>query len=144
MALRQSLVGLTRRFGLVSLAPFQSIRTIATTPARTAAKPNEEQEDTMMPSMMAPPMQLSKDLSTSLEPYAGRSLAITGNPSGAYRRLNAILNQNNVKRELRANTNYEKPNVARRRINIQRNRKLFGAMIRKKVALIMQMKQRGM
>ncbi|KAL0093394.1 hypothetical protein F4703DRAFT_1269889 [Phycomyces blakesleeanus] len=125
-------------------APFQSIRTITTTPTRAVTQSNEPQEDNILPSTMAPPMQLSKDLSTSLEPYSGRSLAISGNPSGAYRRLNAILNQNNVKRELRANTNYEKPNVARRRINIQRNRKLFGAMIRKKVALIMQMKQRGM
>ncbi|CAO3703190.1 unnamed protein product [Rhizopus stolonifer] len=66
------------------------------------------------------------------------------NPNVAYRRLSGILAQNKVRKELRANVRYEKPNVTRRRKDIERNRKLFGAMVSKKVALIMQMKQRGM
>ncbi|KAI7863595.1 hypothetical protein BDF14DRAFT_1745383 [Spinellus fusiger] len=102
----------------------------------------EEKPDIVMPSTLAAHLNVPKDLSTSLEAYSGRSIGIVGNPSAAYRRLNSILNQNNVRRELRANTNYEKPNQTRRRARIESNRKLFAAMIRKKVALIMQMKQR--
>ncbi|KAI7903470.1 uncharacterized protein BX663DRAFT_485624 [Cokeromyces recurvatus] len=75
--------------------------------------------------------------------YSGRSIGPVSNPIIAYKRLGSILHQNNVRKELRANRYYEKPNVARRRKNIERNRKLFGAMVGKKVALIMQMKNRG-
>ncbi|KAI8070035.1 hypothetical protein BC940DRAFT_332032 [Gongronella butleri] len=97
----------------------------------------------VVPRMLASKFE-TKELSTSLEPYTGRSIGNVSNVNAAYRRLNSILAQNNVRRELRANMYYEKPNVARRRKDIERNRKLFGAMVRKKVALIMQMKQRGM
>ncbi|KAI9304239.1 hypothetical protein BJ944DRAFT_203039 [Cunninghamella echinulata] len=97
-----------------------------------------------LPTILANTLNEPKEITTSLEPYAGRSISNVSNVNAAYRRLNTILIQNNVRRELRANLYYEKPNVARRRKNIERNRKLFGAMIRKKVALIMQMKQRGM
>lgn len=40
------------------------------------------------------------------------------------------------------NLRYEKPTARRRREKIESNRKLFGAMVKKKVALIMQMKFR--
>ncbi|CAM0137990.1 hypothetical protein VKS41_001210 [Umbelopsis sp. WA50703] len=80
----------------------------------------------------------------SLAPYTGRTLNVFHNVNATYRRLGSILAQNNVRRELKANEYYEKPNVARRRQKIQQNKKLFGALVRKKVALIMQMKQRGM
>jgi len=86
----------------------------------------------------------SKNQQPSLAPYTGRSLNVFHNVNSTYRRLNSILAQNNVRRELRANDYYEKPNVARRRKKIEQNKKLFGALVRKKVALIMQMKQRGM
>lgn len=95
-----------------------------------------------LPSILANSFHEPKEITTSLEPYAGRSISNVSNVNAAYRRLNTILIQNNVRREIRANLRYEKPNVERRRKNIERNRKLFGAMIRKKVALIMQMKQR--
>ncbi|CAO3651560.1 unnamed protein product [Cunninghamella echinulata] len=97
-----------------------------------------------LPTILANTLNEPKEITTSLEPYAGQFISNVSNVNAAYRRLNTILIQNNVRRELRANLYYEKPNVARRRKNIERNRKLFGAMIRKKVALIMQMKQRGM
>ncbi|CAO3651803.1 unnamed protein product [Cunninghamella blakesleeana] len=97
-----------------------------------------------LPSILTNPLQEPKEITTSLEPYAGRFISNVSNVNAAYRRLNTILIQNNVRREIRSNLRYEKPNVERRRKNIERNRKLFGAMIRKKVALIMQMKQRGM
>lgn len=84
----------------------------------------------------------SKNQQPSLAPYTGRSLSVFHNVNGTYRKLNSILSQNNVRRELKANDYYEKPNVARRRKKIEQNRKLFGALVRKKVALIMQMKQR--
>ncbi|KAI8332896.1 hypothetical protein BC941DRAFT_462790 [Chlamydoabsidia padenii] len=105
---------------------------------------NDQPTEPVLSSLLAPNFQESKELSHSLDAYAGRSIGNVSNPNAAYRRLSNILYQNNVRREIRNNLNYEKPNVARRRKNIERNRKLFGAMVRKKVALIMQMKQRGM
>ncbi|KAH8555463.1 hypothetical protein BGW37DRAFT_477305 [Umbelopsis sp. PMI_123] len=86
----------------------------------------------------------SKSQQPSLAPYTGRSLNVFHNVNSTYRKLNSILAQNNVRRELKSIEYYEKPNVARRRKKIEQNRKLFGALVRKKVALIMQMKQRGM
>ncbi|KAI7891619.1 uncharacterized protein EV154DRAFT_420013 [Mucor mucedo] len=71
-----------------------------------------------------------------LDPYGARSIGSVSNPNTAYRRLNSILTQNNVCKELRANRYFGKPHVTRRRKNIERNRKLFGAMIGKKAALI--------
>lgn len=103
---------------------------------------NKGSEATVMPSVLSADLRTPKELSTSLDPYVGRSIGSVTNPNTAYRRLNAIISQNNTRRELRANQYYEKPNVARRRQKIESNRKLFKAMIRKKVALIMQMKQR--
>ncbi|KAI9322209.1 hypothetical protein BX666DRAFT_1833417, partial [Dichotomocladium elegans] len=83
-----------------------------------------------------------RDLPSSLDAYSGRSIGNVGNSMQAFRRLNALCNRNNIRREVRDNRYYEKPTVARRRKNIERNRKLFGAMVGKKVALIMQMKNR--
>ncbi|KAI8878929.1 hypothetical protein K501DRAFT_257796 [Backusella circina FSU 941] len=105
---------------------------------------NKASESTVMPNVLSAELHTPKELSTSLDPYAGRSIGSVTNANTAYRRLNAIISQNNVRKELRANQYYEKPNVARRRQKIESNRKLFKAMVRKKVALIMQMKQRGM
>lgn len=78
----------------------------------------------------------------SLAPYTGRSLNVFNNVNNTYRKLNSVIAQNNIRRELKSIEYYEKPNVARRRKKIEQNRKLFGALVRKKVALIMQMKQR--
>ncbi|KAI7859947.1 hypothetical protein BDC45DRAFT_563974 [Circinella umbellata] len=130
MALRSTLLGWTRSL----------------TTARSFTTSTFLQAEKNTPSMALPAAEwdVKNELATSLEPYSGRSIANFANPNAAYRRLNSILAQNKVRREVRANRYYEKPTVARRRQNIERNRKLFGAMVGKKVALIMQMKQRGM
>lgn len=146
MALRASLLGLTSRLTSSTLSrPFSSsvvsFTQRATNPAvseATAATNNNASTTTPL----AADFTTLKELSTSLEPYAGRSIGNVNNPHVAYRRVNAICRWNNVQREIRANRYYEKPTVARRRKNIERNRKLFGAMVGKKVALIMQMKNR--
>lgn len=98
--------------------------------------------DFLTSSSRAPDFQAKSELSASLEPYSGRSIGNVTNATVAYRRLNSILSKNNVRRELRANRYYEKPAVARRRKKIERNRKLFAALVGKKVGLIMQMKSR--
>ncbi|KAI9497407.1 hypothetical protein BDB00DRAFT_868448 [Zychaea mexicana] len=140
MALRASLLGWTRHFAPSSLTsaarPFSTASTILQQSAEKKAAPSM--------AIPAADWDVKTELATSLEPYAGRSIANVANPNVAYRRVNSILAQNNVRREVRSNRYYEKPTVARRRKNIERNRKLFGAMVGKKVALIMQMKQRGM
>ncbi|KAI8085100.1 uncharacterized protein BX664DRAFT_351844 [Halteromyces radiatus] len=146
MSLQSMLGGLTQR--IRNTAVFPTIRPSTTLWMRTMAtqsnNSNNTTTQTSLPGILASNLHEPKELSVSLDPYAGRSIGNVSNVNAAYRRLNTILAQNNVRREIRANLNYEKPNVARRRKNIERNRKLFGAMVRKKVALIMQMKQRGM
>lgn len=144
MALRTALLNLSHRFTTPS-ASIPWMRQLSTSSViRQASEGGAKEEATTpaMPGVLAAELRKPNELSTSLDPYSGRSIGSVTNPNTAYRRLNTILSQNNVRRELRANRYYEKPNVTRRRKNIERNRKLFGAMIGKKVALIMQMKQR--
>ncbi|KAG0204102.1 hypothetical protein BGX28_003863 [Mortierella sp. GBA30] len=79
-------------------------------------------------------------------PNEGRSFKV---PSPAavdqtYRRLRTVINQSNMKRELRLRRTYETGHVRMRRENQERNKKLFGAMVRKKIELIKLMKIRGM
>jgi ribosomal protein S21 len=144
MALRATFLNLSHRFATPTV-PMQWMRQISTNNVIkqvTEGGIKEESTTPAMPGVLAAELRKPNELSTSLDPYSGRSIGSVTNPNTAYRRLNSILTQNNVRRELRANRYYEKPNVTRRRKNIERNRKLFGAMIGKKVALIMQMKQR--
>ncbi|ORX98565.1 hypothetical protein K493DRAFT_5981 [Basidiobolus meristosporus CBS 931.73] len=75
----------------------------------------------------------------------GRSVAVhNGNVMQAYRRLNNIIKDNNIRKELRQNEYYERPSVKKHRLRIERNRRLFQRIVAKKVALVMQMKNRGM
>ncbi|CEG70104.1 hypothetical protein RMATCC62417_06054 [Rhizopus microsporus] len=129
-----------------TLKPMEWARQLSTTNACRKSKNavRDSPEPPVMPAVVGSTILQPKELPNSLNPYLGRSIGNVHNPNIAYRRLNNILMQNNVRKELRANLRYEKPAVARRRKNMERNRKLFGAMVSKKVALIMQMKQRGM
>ncbi|KAG0002060.1 hypothetical protein BGZ80_003282 [Entomortierella chlamydospora] len=61
-----------------------------------------------------------------------------------YKRLRTALNQSNIKRELRLRRNYEDGHTRMRRESQERNKKLFGAMVKKKIELIKLMKIRGM
>ncbi|KAJ8660496.1 ribosomal protein S21 [Lichtheimia ornata] len=144
MALRASLLGLTSRLTSSTLTrPFSSsVAAFAQRGPNPAVSEATTNNPTTPTSPLAADFTTLKELSTSLEPYAGRSIGNVNNPNVAYRKVNAICRWNNVQREIRANRYYEKPTVARRRKNIERNRKLFGAMVGKKVALIMQMKNR--
>ncbi|RCI02742.1 hypothetical protein CU098_011607 [Rhizopus stolonifer] len=139
MALRSAFTQLSHRF-TAPAASLQWMRQIST--SNIVRQVEAKDEAPGMPSFFDQKLSAPRELSTSLDPYVGRSIGSVTNPNTAYKRLNSILMQNNVRKELRANRYYEKPNVARRRKNIERNRKLFGAMVGKKVALIMQMKQR--
>ncbi|ORY94484.1 hypothetical protein BCR43DRAFT_476231 [Syncephalastrum racemosum] len=163
--LRTTLLGLTKRISSPTatlIRPFSSRPDFPfeATPSAEAQPKVETEQQKDQPSAEKndqPPMdfltsetispsdlRITNETFNSLEQYQGRSIGNVTNTMSAYYRLNAILKNNNVRKELRANRHYEKPTVARRRKNIERNRKLFGAMVSKKVALIMQMKQRGM
>ncbi|KAF9560765.1 hypothetical protein EC968_006051 [Mortierella alpina] len=79
-------------------------------------------------------------------PNEGRSFRVAS-PAAVdqtYRRLRSAINQSNMKRELRLKRNYETGHARMRRENQERNKKLFGAMVRKKIELIKLMKIRGM
>jgi ribosomal protein S21 len=134
---------LTQRFRTTATVKAPLTQWVRNMSSTNPTQPNNSDDKTpTLPGVLASRLQEPRELSYSLDAYAGRSIGNVSNPKAAYRRLGNILYQNSVRREIRANMNYEKPTVARRRKNIERNRKLFGAMVRKKVALIMQMKQR--
>jgi len=61
-----------------------------------------------------------------------------------YRNLMSTLRRNNVRRELKLQERYEKPNEMRRRKRSERHRRRFADMIRKKVQLVMALKSRGL
>lgn len=160
--LRTTLLGLAKRITSPTatlIRPFSSRPDLPFEATPAEAQPQTEQQQTedplaaqktdqppldfLMPDTISPSdLRITNETFNSLEQYQGRSIGNVTNTMSAYYRLNAILKNNNVRKELRANRHYEKPTVARRRKNIERNRKLFGAMVSKKVALIMQMKQR--
>lgn len=64
-------------------------------------------------------------------PYTGRSVAVNGqNFAYAYRELNGILRDNNVRRTIRGQERHEKKGVKRRRIASQTHRRKFGQLVR--------------
>lgn len=77
-------------------------------------------------------------------PTEGRSFRVNSPATidQTYRRLRSVVNQSNMKRELRLRRTYETGHVRMRRENQERNKKLFGAMVRKKIELIKLMKIR--
>lgn len=67
----------------------------------------------------------------------GRSVRVTDNDvAGAYRIMNSVLRRNDVRRELRLQDRYEKPNQMRRRKRSERHRRRFRDLIRKRVQLV--------
>ncbi|KAG0277906.1 hypothetical protein BGZ95_005099 [Linnemannia exigua] len=79
-------------------------------------------------------------------PTEGRSFRVNSPATidQTYRRLRSAVNQSSMKRELRLRRTFESGHVRMRRENQERNKKLFGAMVRKKIELIKLMKIRGM
>ncbi|KAF9929560.1 hypothetical protein FBU30_001455 [Linnemannia zychae] len=77
-------------------------------------------------------------------PSEGRSFKVNSPATvdQTYRRLRTALNQSNMKRELRLKRTFETGHMRMRRENQERNKKLFGAMVRKKIELIKLMKIR--
>ncbi|KAJ2504591.1 hypothetical protein IWW47_002453 [Coemansia sp. RSA 2052] len=75
----------------------------------------------------------------------GRAVPVTnGNPAKAYGRLNRILTENNVRRELFLRKRYEKPKYKRQRLRRESHARLFKEEVRRKVHLVMNMRNWGM
>ncbi|KAI9296200.1 hypothetical protein K502DRAFT_302691 [Neoconidiobolus thromboides FSU 785] len=75
--------------------------------------------------------------------YSGRSVITTDDPMRAYYRLNGILKNNNVRKQLVRHRYYEKPCLKRRRLVMESNRRRFKEVVARKVAMVMQLKNRG-
>ncbi|KAJ2493090.1 hypothetical protein IWW37_000917 [Coemansia sp. RSA 2050] len=75
----------------------------------------------------------------------GRAVPVTnGQPATAYGRLNRILMENNVRRELFLRKRYEKPKYKRQRLRRESHARLFKEEVRRKVHLVMSMRNWGM
>ncbi|GAA5839901.1 hypothetical protein JCM11251_001243 [Rhodosporidiobolus azoricus] len=72
---------------------------------------------------------------------SARSVPVTQrNVAQAYYRLNRILQENNVRRELKRQERFESPSNKRVRLNSERHRRRFKVAVGKAVALAMRMK----
>lgn len=81
----------------------------------------------------------------SLTRTNGRSLPVTrDNDEQVFMQLNGILMRSGIRRERRLKARYEKPNVQRRRLKSERFRRFFANQVAEKVALVMQMKNKGL
>ncbi|GAA5935608.1 mitochondrial 37S ribosomal protein bS21m MRP21 [Sporobolomyces koalae] len=83
------------------------------------------------------PVQYSPAVTTT----SARSFAVLqGNVARAYRNLNRVLNENNVRRELKRQDRFESPSNKRVRLNSERHRRRFKVAVGKAVSLAMRMK----
>ncbi|KAF8902110.1 hypothetical protein CPB84DRAFT_1776621 [Gymnopilus junonius] len=79
------------------------------------------------------------------DPYAGRSVSNNSERqvANSLRHLEAILARNKVRQQLRLTERHEKKGVKRRRLSSERWRKRFADEVRKKVQLVMKIRDRG-
>ncbi|EDR14824.1 uncharacterized protein LACBIDRAFT_292250 [Laccaria bicolor S238N-H82] len=76
--------------------------------------------------------------------YSGRSVKINGGKlAEGYRVLDTILGRNKVRVQLRRAERHEKKGVKRRRLSSERWRKRFAHEVRKKVELVIKIRNRG-
>ncbi|KAJ2760725.1 hypothetical protein H4S06_001582 [Coemansia sp. BCRC 34490] len=74
----------------------------------------------------------------------GRSVpVISGGPAKSYARLNRIMMENNVRKELNLRKRYEKPKYKRQRLRFESHARRFKEEVGKKVKLVMRMKDWG-
>ncbi|KAF9052613.1 hypothetical protein BJ165DRAFT_779584 [Panaeolus papilionaceus] len=77
------------------------------------------------------------------DPYAGRTVRVGRDVADAYRKLESILQRNRVRPELKMMQRHEKKGVKRRRLSSQRWREQFANEVRKKVQLVIKIRNRG-
>ncbi|KAK6910926.1 ribosomal protein S21 [Kwoniella mangroviensis CBS 8507] len=91
--------------------------------------------------------QLSKNAKEGFPttPSTGRSIVVSrgGDFQTSYKRLQGLLRQSNLKKELRLQEYHEKPSVRRRRLISERHRRRFKEMVRTKVQQVVSMRNRG-
>ncbi|KAJ3517151.1 hypothetical protein NLJ89_g689 [Agrocybe chaxingu] len=75
--------------------------------------------------------------------YTGRTVEVTKDLGMAYKQLDSILSRNQVRQTLRLTERHEKKGVKRRRLRSERWRKQFANEVRKKVQLVMKIRDRG-
>jgi len=79
--------------------------------------------------------------SPSVTTTSARSFAVQGgNLARAYRNLNRVLNENQVRRELKRQERFEGPSDKRVRLNSERHRRRFKVAVGKAVSLAMRQK----
>ncbi|KAL9933132.1 hypothetical protein V8E36_007850 [Tilletia maclaganii] len=75
---------------------------------------------------------------------SGRSILVNaGDVTRAFRQMNGALKRDDIRNELRRGERYEKPNQERRRKRSERHRRRFADLVRKKVQLVMALRNRG-
>ncbi|KAF9451050.1 hypothetical protein P691DRAFT_757636 [Macrolepiota fuliginosa MF-IS2] len=78
-----------------------------------------------------------------LNPYSGRTIPVRREVGESLRALDGVLSRNKVKLQLRMTERHEKKGAKRRRLASERWRNQFANEVRKKVQLVMKMRDRG-
>ncbi|BGP14327.1 hypothetical protein JCM10213_004455 [Rhodosporidiobolus nylandii] len=85
--------------------------------------------------------QMSVQYSLPVTTTSSRSFAVQNrNVAQAYRNLNRVMQENNIRRELKRQERFESPSNKRVRLNSERHRRRFKVAVGKAVALAMRMK----
>ncbi|GAA6000486.1 hypothetical protein JCM10207_008034 [Rhodosporidiobolus poonsookiae] len=85
--------------------------------------------------------QQAVNYSATVTTTSARSIPVVNrNVAQAYRNLNRVLQENNVRRELKQQERFEGPSNRRVRLNSERHRRRFKVAVGKAVALAMRMK----
>ncbi|KAA8894934.1 hypothetical protein FN846DRAFT_894624 [Sphaerosporella brunnea] len=77
-------------------------------------------------------------------PTAGRSVVVQGDVAQAFMRLRSIISQNKVRQDFHYQKFHERPGLKRKRLRSERHRRRFKEGFKRMVALVMDMRKKGM
>jgi ribosomal protein S21 len=156
---------------VASLFPAGALRPFSTSAVRTAGNNNEKSSpaslgnlfDNLLANSRSPssPSPFRPDFGPSsnsmpvsqintqqkppkMGPTAGRSVVVQTDVAQAFMRLKSILSQNRVKQDFFLQKFHERPGKKRKRLRSERHRKRFKEGFRRMIAVVMDMKKKGM
>jgi ribosomal protein S21 len=156
---------------VASLFPARTLRPFSTSAARPAGNNNEKNSPAMLgnlfETLLATPRTSASsnlfrpDFGSSpssmpvshinapqkppkMGPTAGRSVVVQTDVAQAFMKLKSILSQNRVKQDFHLQRFHERPGLKRKRLRSERHRKRFKEGFRRMIAVVMDMKKKGM
>lgn len=96
-------------------------------------------------SMPAPSSMASENIKMpKMGPTAGRSVVVQSDVAQAFMKLRSVVRQNNVRTDFQTQRFHERPGLKRKRLASKRHRQRFKDGFRRMIAVVMDMKKKGM